>query len=98
MIVDVQNDHRHSLDQLARPRIRQVDHSGEQHPIKIDKDGRRHSPRGAVARAGLLTKATLVFFSSCSSSALYASRADSSKMYCASAREQPNSGLRVRVI
>jgi hypothetical protein len=42
MIIGVQDDHRHCLDQLARPRIGQVDHSGEQHPSKIDKDGRRH--------------------------------------------------------
>ena len=32
MIIGVQDDHRHCLDQLARPRIGQVDHSGEQHP------------------------------------------------------------------
>jgi hypothetical protein len=30
------------LDQLARGQIRQVDHSGDQHPSKIDEGGRRH--------------------------------------------------------
>jgi hypothetical protein len=45
MIVDVKNDQWHCLDQLADAQIRQVDHGGEQHPSKIDHDGRRRSSR-----------------------------------------------------